>query len=120
MKSFSFAYVLSSVILAPNFAFAAAVQVDQLPSETSIGLRQAASKMAFAQSSTVGPNRSGSERSIIIVGGKNAKSGSVVSPGSKVTLNPQPLPPRTRVNSSIQSNGSNVMLNPQPLPPKVR
>jgi hypothetical protein len=39
---------------------------------------------------------SGSERSIIIVGGKNSKPASVGSTGSKVMLNPQPLPPRTR------------------------
>jgi hypothetical protein len=118
MKSFSFAYVLSSVILAANFAFAADGQGHQLSSETSTSLRQAALKMVFAQSSTVGRNQSGGERSIIIVSGKNAKTGSVGSPGSKVMLNPQPLPPRTNVNTSVNSNASKVMLNPQPLPPK--
>jgi hypothetical protein len=75
--------------------------------------------LVIAQASTVGPARTGSERSIIIVSGKNSKSGSIGQPGSKVMLNPQPLPPRTTVNNSINSNGSKVMINPQPLPPKV-
>jgi len=70
---------------------------------------------AIAQSST----RTGSERSIIIVSGKNSKSGSIGQPGSKAMLNPQPLPPRTAVGNSINSNASKVMLNPQPLPPRV-
>ena len=37
-------------------------------------------------------NKPGGERSIIIVSGKNTKSGG--SPASKVMLNPQPLPPK--------------------------
>ncbi len=35
------------------------------------------------------------------------------SPGARVSLNPQPLPPR------IYSPGSRVSLNPQPLPPRI-
>jgi hypothetical protein len=146
MKSFSFAYILSAVILATNFAFAADGQDRQLSSQPSTSPRQSASKMVLAQSATLsgsersiiivsGKNakpgsvgspapkvsaRSGSERSIIIVGGKNAKPGSVGSPGSKVMLNPQPLPPKTKLEASTNSNASKVMLNPQPLPPKVR
>jgi len=43
------------------------------------------------------------------------------SPGSRVMINPQPLPPKTAtttVNPGTQFN--KVMLNPQPLPPRVR
>jgi hypothetical protein len=164
MKFSSFAFVLASAIVASNFAFAVDGQGHQLSSGSSTSLREAASKMVLAQSSTqYGSERSiiivggktaksreivspgSSERSIIIVGGKNAKSESVGSPGSKVMLNPQPLPPRTKLNTSINSNGSSgsersiiivggknsesgavvspgskVMLNPQPLPPKAR
>jgi hypothetical protein len=118
MKSFSFASVLS-VVLTTNFALAD-VQIQQSSSETSASLRQAGSKMVIAQSSAPGRQQSGSERSIIIVGGTNSKSTSVGRPGSKVMLNPQPLPPKTRVNTSINASSSNVMLNPQPLPPKTR
>jgi hypothetical protein len=35
-------------------------------------------------------------------------------------LNPQPLPPKTKLEASTNSNASKVMLNPQSLPPKVR
>jgi hypothetical protein len=120
MKSVSFAYVLSSVILATNFAFAADGQGQRPSSERSIS--QSGSKMVFAESATLGPKQSGGERSIIIVSGKNSKSGLVGSPGSKVMLNPQPLPPKTKVNPAVSSNASKVMLNPQPqpLPPKAR
>jgi hypothetical protein len=45
---------------------------------------------------TLRQKQSGGERSIIIVSGKNSKSGSIGSPGSKVMLNPQPLPPKAR------------------------
>jgi len=115
MKSFSLACVfsstcvLSSAVLAANFAFAAGGQGHQLSSETSTNPGPAASKLVFAESSTQ-LNRSGDARSIIIVSGKKA-------PGSKVMLNPQPLPPRTNVNPSINSKASKVTLNPQPLPP---
>ncbi len=44
--------------------------------------------------SSAGQKQSGSERAIIIVSGKNSKSRLVGSPGSKVMLNPQPLPPK--------------------------
>ena len=44
--------------------------------------------------SAVTRSKPGGERSIIIVSGKNAKSESAGSPGSKVMLNPQPLPPK--------------------------
>jgi|SRR5450755_2721604 hypothetical protein len=115
MKSFSLACVLSSVVLAANLAFAAGGQGHQLSSETSTNPGPAASKLVFAESST----QSGGARSIIIVSGKTGKSG-LVSPGSKVMLNPQPLPPRTNVNPSINSKASKVMLNPQPLPPRTQ
>jgi hypothetical protein len=93
MKSFSFAYGLSSIILVTNVALA-------------------------AEAPAPGHTQSGSERSIIIVSGKNSKSGLAGSPGSKVTLNPQPLPPRANANTSIRA--SKVMLNPQPLPPRTK
>jgi hypothetical protein len=40
--------------------------------------------------------------------------------GSKVMLNPQPLPPKQFSASRKINFGSKVMLNPQPLPPKYR
>ena len=43
------------------------------------------------------------------------------NPGSRVMLNPQPLPPKTattKINPGTQFN--KVMLNPQPLPPRTR
>lgn len=42
------------------------------------------------------------------------------SRGSEVMLNPQPLPPDPPPNAirSFRSRGSEVMLNPQPLPPE--
>jgi hypothetical protein len=114
MKFSAFAGVLASAVLAGNSAFAADGLDHQLSSASTATPGRAASKMVLVQSAT----QSGSERSIIIVSGKNAKSAS--SPGSKVMLNPQPLPPRIKETTAIRSNTSNVMLNPQPLPPKVR
>jgi len=69
------------------------------------------------------------ERGIIIVGGKGQRAGNpaipqesvktkVLTPGSKVSLNPQPLPPKMK--SKVFTPGSDSALNPQPLPPKVR
>src|SRR5229473_3009500 len=40
------------------------------------------------------------------------------NPGDKVSLNPQPLPPKVG-NNVKGSPGDKVSLNPQPLPPKV-
>lgn len=59
-----------------------------------------------------GANRpSFNDRAIIIVGGRN--------PGDTVSLNPQPLPPKTYFGP--RSNfGDDVSLNPQPLPPRYR
>jgi hypothetical protein len=124
MKILSFTGALSAVILlTTNLAFAD-VQGQQPPSDS--GPKQPATQILIAQST-----RSG-QRSIIIVSGKNAQPVSrpeskfnnpvtkFGNPGSKVMLNPQPLPPRTAVNTSINSNASKVMLNPQPLPPKAR
>jgi hypothetical protein len=42
---------------------------------------------------------------------------SLLSKGSAVMLNPQPLPPKDIY--SFGSRGGQVMLNPQPLPPKA-
>jgi len=48
---------------------------------------------------------------------QNYKKSKAVSPASKVSLNPQPLPPKqAKVGST--SAASKVSLNPQPLPPK--
>lgn len=44
------------------------------------------------------------------------KSAKTSSAGSKVTLNPQPLPPGAK--SKTASPADKVSLNPQPLPPK--
>jgi hypothetical protein len=79
----------------------------------------------------------GSERGIIIVGGKGDPSSAStsenilykykkkhdkyqVNPGEAVGLNPQPLPPKD-MDSKVQLKkniGEAVGLNPQPLPPK--
>jgi hypothetical protein len=40
------------------------------------------------------------------------------NPGSKVMLNPQPLPPRYLTPFQRFNPGTKVMLNPQPLPPR--
>lgn len=50
------------------------------------------------------------DRAIIIVGGRN--------PGDTVSLNPQPLPPKTYFGP--RNFGDDVSLNPQPLPPRYR
>lgn len=54
----------------------------------------------------------------------NLKFGAVASTpfssvGSKVSLNPQPLPPRYLTPSRRLNPGLKVGLNPQPLPPRV-
>lgn len=41
------------------------------------------------------------------------------SPGNKVSINPQPLPPKVGGHAHKGSPGDKVSLNPQPLPPKV-
>lgn len=44
-----------------------------------------------------------------------------VTPASKVSINPQPLPPLIQREASSFNNlgpGSRVAINPQPLPPK--
>ena len=43
---------------------------------------------------------------------------SVETPGSTVSLNPQPLPPRQMLQSSALTPGALVSINPQPLPPE--
>jgi hypothetical protein len=48
------------------------------------------------------------DRAIIIVGGHN--------PGDAVSLNPQPLPPKSYFRRP--NIGDEVSLNPQPLPPR--
>ena len=52
-------------------------------------------------------------------------SAQTVTPGAKVSINPQPLPPRVlqqsariAAGSNMMGPGSRVMINPQPLPPK--
>jgi len=55
-----------------------------------------------------------------------AEAAQTVAPGAKVSINPQPLPPRVQheATSFVASGfskvgpGANVMINPQPLPPK--
>ena len=44
-------------------------------------------------------------------------SRSLTHPGDRVSLNPQPLPPKNAFSTS--SFGSAVSLNPQPLPPRI-
>ena len=64
-----------------------------------------------------GARQFGSSNSIIIVGGRSQVSGAS-SFGSKVSLNPQPLPPKI-IGPVNPGFGSKVSLNPQPLPPKI-
>lgn len=45
----------------------------------------------------------------------------IVTPGGKVSINPQPLPPRVQQQTDVGADfrmGSRIMINPQPLPPK--
>jgi hypothetical protein len=49
---------------------------------------------------------------------QNYKKSQTASPASKVSLNPQPLPPKVATGGA-SSRASKVSLNPQPLPPKV-
>ena len=59
--------------------------------------------------------------------GSASSAASFRSPGSKITLNPQPLPPKAGglaqrgiiIVGGKGGKGSDVMLNPQPLPPKA-
>ena len=44
--------------------------------------------------------------------------GPVVHPGDKVSLNPQPLPPREMSFGALSHRFEGVALNPQPLPPR--
>ena len=48
-----------------------------------------------------------------------AQTQNVNSPGSKVSLNPQPLPPKSKARVRY-APGTFVMLSPQPLTPKIR
>ena len=107
MKILSFACVVSAaILLTTSFAFADG-QSQQLSSERATSPRRSAAEIVVAQSTTSG------QRSIIIVSGKNSRPGSLNSfnkPGSKFD-NPTP---------KFSNPGSKVMLNPQPLPPKAR
>jgi hypothetical protein len=130
-----------AAVLSLLFVFAVTTQVPA--KDFGVGKRKAAP--AVTRSSHM-------ERGIIIVGGKGKRAGNpaipqepvktkVLTPGSKVSLNPQPLPPKVKSkaltpgsdsaqdplvrdikigNRSQFSQGSNSALNPQPLPPKVR
>jgi hypothetical protein len=102
MQIFSLSYFVSAaILLTTNFAFADG-QAQQQSSETASKLKRPPTEMLVAQST-----RSG-QRSIIIVSGKNSQPGSrpeskfnnpvskIGNPGSKVMLNPQPLPPKSR------------------------
>jgi hypothetical protein len=110
-------YSIAAPALLLTTSLALAGNQDQLfPSDKAGGLKRApAAGLVVTESGA-------SQRSIIIVSGKNTQPGSLSqskfknpavrlnNPGSKVMLNPQPLPPKSN------PNGSKVMLNPQPLP----
>src|SRR5258708_5499926 len=63
----------------------------------------------FKQKITKSPVRAGTNEQTRAAKGR---------PGDKVSLNPQPLPPRVSQNGK-NSQGNRVSINPQPLPPKV-
>jgi hypothetical protein len=107
LKILSFTFVVSAtILLSANFASADG-QGQQMSSEETTGPKRAATEMVVAQSTTSG------QSSIIIVSGKNSQPGSPNSfnkPGSKFN----------NTTSKFSNPGSKVMLNPQPLPPKIR
>src|SRR4051812_25506721 len=76
-----------------------------------VGLVALAGFSAFAQ---VSENKAPLQKKTVRVRGK-AQSGAA-SAASKVSLNPQPLPP----SGDPTSAASKVSLNPQPLPPKTK
>jgi hypothetical protein len=61
-------------------------------------------------------DKSGNERSIIIVSGLPEKKAQ--NSGNEKILNPQPLPPKADKSVKVQSSGNEKKLNPQPLPSK--
>lgn len=93
MKSFSFVSVLSSAILVTSFANAADAERHQ-PASEMFRIAGHTSAIVVAEASTVKTRQPGGEKSIIIVSGKQSTRGWIGSRGSKVMLNPQPLPPK--------------------------
>lgn len=80
------------------------------------GSRRTVSLRALEEAGVVSGVRAGEDRSIIVVGGRV---------GDRVSLNPQPLPPKEqtlgkRLVGRVGGLAGKVALNPQPLPPKGR
>ncbi|UPK34105.1 hypothetical protein IVB18_39100 [Bradyrhizobium sp. 186] len=98
MSPFSFVVILSSAVLATDFAFAADAEHHQQASEMSIA--GPTSAIVVAEASKVRTSQPGAEKAIIIVSGKQSRRQWIGSRGSKVMLNPQPLPPRETIDKS--------------------
>jgi hypothetical protein len=85
------------------------------------GSRRTVGLDVLERAGVLGAHGGAQERSIIVVGGR---------PGDRVSLNPQPLPPRERLAQLRRAGGErsiiivggrpgeDVSLNPQPLPPR--
>lgn len=104
MNILSFICIVSTTFLLTTNFTPADGQTQQLSSERATSPRRSAPEIIVAQSTASG------QRSIIIVSGKNSQPGSLNKFGSKLS-NP---------TSKFSNPGSKVMLNPQPLPPKIR
>lgn len=97
MKVVLFVSALSSALLAADLAHAADAgrcRPAAGPSATS------ATACVIVTAEAVRTAQPGSDRSIIIVSGKQSKGQWIGSRASKVTLNPQPLPPRESIDKS--------------------
>lgn len=98
MKVLFFVSALSSALFAANVSLAADTGRGQPASELSATPENATSAIALAEA--VKTSRPGSDKSIIIVSGRQSHGKWVESRGSKVMLNPQPLPPRESMTRS--------------------
>ena len=104
MKLLSFTCVVSAaILLTTNFASANG-QGREFSPEGAASPRRSATEVMVAQSTTSG------QRSIIIVSGKNSQPGSLNKPAPKLNTS----------TSKFSNPSSRVMLNPQPLPPKTK
>lgn len=97
MKVVLFVSALSSALLAADLALAAdAGRCQGAPGSSATS----ATACVIVTAEAVRTAQPGSDKSIIIVSGKQSKGQWIGSRTSKVTLNPQPLPPRESIDKS--------------------
>lgn len=97
MKVVLFVSALASALLAADLAHAAnAGRCQGAPGPSAAS----ASACMIVTAEAVRTAQPGSDKSIIIVSGKQSKRQWIGSRASKVTLNPQPLPPRESIEKS--------------------